>query len=161
MGSGKTTVGDALAKRIGWNFVDTDSVIEKKSGKPIYRIFSEDGEKFFRELEAEVVQESCVLDSTVISFGGGVLLDPVNNTMITENTNVVLLNVSIDNVISRTSLDPTRPLLEVETGLRRERITSLIAEREEQYKEAANIVIDTDVLSVEEIVSEIIRRMSI
>jgi shikimate kinase len=158
MGSGKTTVGEALAAAIGWNFIDTDSVIEKRTGKPIHRIFKEDGEEHFRDLEAEVVHEVCLLDSVVISFGGGVLIKPTNAAMITENTVVVLLKVSIDTVDSRTSSDHNRPLLELENTFRRERITSLLAEREKQYKEAADIVINTDVLSINEVVTEITGR---
>jgi shikimate kinase len=97
----------------------------------------------------------------VISFGGGVLLKPANAAMITENTVVVLLNVSIDTVESRTSSDHNRPLLEVENTFRGEKITSLLAEREKQYKEAADIEIDTDALSINEIVAEITGRIMI
>ena len=159
MGSGKTTVGEALAKAIGWNFIDTDSVIVERARKPIYQIFSEDGEKHFRGIESEVVQEVCELESTVISFGGGVLLDPQNTAMITKSTVIVLLQASIDSVLSRTSSDHTRPLLEVGSELRRERIMSLLSERAEQYRETADMEFDTDEMNVDEIISEITRRM--
>jgi shikimate kinase len=155
MGSGKTTVGEALANTMSWNFVDTDSLIEERTGKPIHRIFSEDGEKWFRALEAKVVHEVCKLECTVISFGGGVLLNPVSAAMITENTVVVLLSVSIDTVVSRTSSDHTRPLLEGEEDLRRERIMALFYQREEQYRKAADIVIDADSPNLDGIVAEI------
>jgi shikimate kinase len=161
MGSGKTTVGKALAGKINWNFVDTDSIIEERAGKPIHRIFSENSEKWFRELETEVVGEVCELESTVISFGGGVLLNPSNTKMITENTIVVLLSVSIDTVVARTSSNHTRPLLKMEGNLRRERIISLFYQREEQYWSVADIVLDTDNLSVDKIVVEISRRMKL
>lgn len=161
MGTGKTTIGKALSDATGREFVDTDSLIEKRAGKSIPRIFSEDGERFFRELESAVVREVCGLESVVISFGGGVLLDPSNTAIITENAKVVLLRSSVDTVISRTSSVNTRPLLNVNEEILEETVKALLGERETLYTDAMDLAIDTDSMSLDEAVDEIIRRLNL
>lgn len=161
MGTGKTTVGKALSDATGRDFIDTDSLIEKRAGKSIPRIFSEDGEKSFRELESKVVREVCGLESVIISFGGGVLLDPSNASEIAENTTVVLLRSSVDTVISRTSSHNTRPLLDATTQPLEERVKALLVDREMLYTDAMDLAVDTDSMSVGEVVAEIIRRLNL
>ncbi|MHA2065622.1 MAG: shikimate kinase [Candidatus Thorarchaeota archaeon] len=161
MGTGKTTIGKALASALERQFVDTDTIIEERVGKPISRIFSEDGETFFREMESEVVREVCKIKSSVISFGGGALLNSASSALVKENSAVVLLRSSVETIISRTSADTLRPLLNMKADDLERRVAFLLAEREAMYVDAMDIEIDTDALSVGEAVSEIIRRLKL
>ncbi|MFX0045893.1 MAG: shikimate kinase [Candidatus Hermodarchaeota archaeon] len=161
MGTGKTTIGKALAESLGWVFVDTDDIIEERAGKSISEIFSNDGEESFRRLEVEVVREVCNLESSVISFGGGALLDHSNLEMITRSTTVVLLRSSAETVISRSSSLNTRPLLNKSGSRLEDRVNLMMAERESSYSEAMEIEIDTDVLCIEEAVNGIIRGLGL
>ncbi|MFW9966655.1 MAG: shikimate kinase [Candidatus Thorarchaeota archaeon] len=161
MGTGKTTIGHALAISLNREFLDTDSLIEERVGKPITRIFSEDGEAAFRELEAEVVKAVYRNRPTVISLGGGALLNPSSSALVKDNSVVVLLSCSVETIISRTSSNKLRPLLNVGAEDIEQRVTTLLAEREVMYTAATDIEIDTDSLSVGEAVSEIIRRLDL
>lgn len=161
MGTGKTTIGHALAISLNREFLDTDSLIEERVGKPITRIFSEDGEAAFRELEAEVVKAVYRNRPTVISLGGGALLNPSSSALVKDNSVVVLLSCSVETIISRTSSNKMRPLLNVGAEDIEQRVTTLLAEREVMYTAATDIEIDTDSLSVGEAVSEIIRRLDL
>ena len=78
MASGKTSVGRALAERTGWTFVDADDVIVARAGKPIHRIFEEDGEPAFRELERRVIADLCAKERQIIASGGGAFVSPQN-----------------------------------------------------------------------------------
>ncbi|MHA1934672.1 MAG: shikimate kinase [Candidatus Thorarchaeota archaeon] len=161
MGTGKTSIGKALARSIRRQFEDTDGLVEKRSGKSIPQIFSEDGEDVFRDLESEVVREVCRLESAVISFGGGVVLQHSNVEMIKKNCIVVLLQASPETMVTRTSSENTRPLLFENENNLRDRISVLLAEREALYHDAMDVAIDTDSKSVDEIVSEIIGRLQL
>ncbi|MHA2142834.1 MAG: shikimate kinase [Candidatus Thorarchaeota archaeon] len=161
MGTGKTTIGRALASSLERKFVDTDPLIEKRVGKTISRIFLEDGEAFFRNLEAEVVKEVYKFRSSVVALGGGAILNPSSSALVKENSAVVLLRSSVETIISRTSSNRLRPLLNVSTENLEQRIATLLAEREVAYSDAKDIEIDTDKLSVGEAVSEIIRRLEL
>src|SRR3972149_1442556 len=77
-GTGKSQVGEAVARLLGWEFLDTDREIVRRVGKPIARIFEEEGEESFRRLEREVVQEACAGQRRVIATGGGAIMDPAN-----------------------------------------------------------------------------------
>ncbi|MFQ5834007.1 MAG: shikimate kinase [Candidatus Thorarchaeota archaeon] len=161
MGTGKTTIGRALASSLKREFVDTDSLIEERAGKPISRIFSEDGEGIFRKIEAEVVREVYRLKSSVISLGGGALLNPSSSALVKENSAVVLLTSSIETILSRTSSNAIRPLLNEKAEDLEQRVAALLAEREATYSDAMDIEIDTDALTVDEAVKEIIRRLNL
>ncbi|MHA1926882.1 MAG: shikimate kinase [Candidatus Thorarchaeota archaeon] len=161
MGTGKTTIGRALASSLNRRFVDTDPLIEKRVGKTISRIFSEDGEAFFRKVEVEIVREAYKLRSPVVALGGGAILNPSSSAIVKENSVVVLLRSSIETILSRTSSDRLRPLLDVRTEDLEQRVATLLAEREAAYSDAMDIEIDTDTLSVGEAVSEIIGRLEL
>jgi shikimate kinase len=161
MGTGKTTIGRALASSLNRKFADTDSIIEKRLRKSISRIFLDDGEAFFREVEAEVVSEVYKLRSSVVALGGGAILNPTSSALVKENSAVVLLRSSVETIISRTSANRLRPLLNVSSEDLDQRVASLLAKREAAYSNAMDIEIDTDSLSVGEAVSEIIRRLSL
>lgn len=161
MGTGKTTIGHALAISLNREFLDTDSLIEERVGKPITCIFSEDGEAAFRELEAEVVKSVYRNRPAVISLGGGALLNPSSSALVKDNSVVVLLRCSVETIISRTSSNKLRPLLNVGAEDVEQRVTTLLAERDVMYTAAMDIEIDTSSLSVGEAVSEIIRRLDL
>jgi shikimate kinase len=161
MATGKSTVGKRLATILGWEFLDTDSIIERAARKTVSEIILEDGESHFRTLESEAVKEVCNRRFAVISFGGGVILNLSNTALIKENTIVVLLRASIDTMVSRISQNEARPLLFGNSNDLRERIVSLYSARENLYVEAADIVIDTDEMSAKSTSAEIARRLGI
>ena len=145
MGSGKSTIGPALADHMQYDFVDTDALIESR-GKPIAMIFSEDGEERFRQMEHETLKDLCAQDrSMVISTGGGM---PVwhNGIDIMRNAGtVVYLEVPINQLVDRlSSSTATRPLLSDSDSLE-SRLSSLLQAREHIYKQADfSIVNDED-----------------
>jgi shikimate dehydrogenase len=113
MGCGKTTVGQALAKKMGYSFTDLDAVIEKREGKTISEIFSLNGEKSFRSLEKTALSEIQQSKNTVFACGGGAVLDPANRDTLSRNSLVIWLDASLETCIQR--IEPhSRPLLEKE-----------------------------------------------
>ncbi|MHA1936799.1 MAG: shikimate kinase [Candidatus Thorarchaeota archaeon] len=161
MGTGKTTIGRALAISLNRDFIDTDPLIEKRVGKSISRIFSEDGEAFFREVEAKIVKEVCGIRSSVVALGGGAILNPESSVLVKESSAVVLLRSSAETIITRTSSNKLRPLLNVSDEDLEQRVIVLLAKREAAYSNAMDIEIETDTMSVGEAVSEIIRRLEL
>lgn len=133
MGTGKSTVGRALAARLGWEFVDTDQVIEQRYG-PIATIFAEQGEGAFRRLERDVASELAERRRLVIATGGRMLVDAVNAQRLGETGDIVCLVASLDTILERVDADgagATRPLLQGDDV--RGRLTALLAERLEAY----------------------------
>ena len=110
MGTGKTTVGRLLAELLGYEFVDTDEVIEQRYG-PIETIFRERGESAFRTIEREVAAELAGADRRVISTGGGMMLDPVIAESLGAGARVFCLVASPDTIVARVLNGPDRPLL--------------------------------------------------
>ncbi|MGF1574103.1 MAG: shikimate kinase [Sumerlaeia bacterium] len=157
MGAGKTEVGELLAENLGYDFIDTDKLIEKRAKKKITAIFEEHGEDFFRDLESEVVQELSGTKNTVISVGGGACIRDVNRLVLSSLGHVVYLKATPRELYYRLKNDTTRPLLRVENP--QEAFRQLLAEREENY-EKANIVIDTEQLSVDEVVEKLIDHLA-
>jgi shikimate kinase len=141
MGTGKSTVGRILAELLGYEFVDTDDVIEARHG-PIETIFSERGEEAFRELEREVARELAERDRLVISTGGRLMLDPVNAATL-RRARVFCLTASPETIAARVLDGPPRPLLAGPSALAR--IRTLLAERAAGY--AAFEQIPTDSLA--------------
>ncbi|MGH2658553.1 MAG: shikimate kinase, partial [Actinomycetota bacterium] len=95
-GSGKSTVGPELARRLGVSFVELDSEIERAAGKSVSEIFAEDGEARFRELEASALTVVGARDPSVVSCGGGVVLEPANRVTLRATGDVVFLSVSLN-----------------------------------------------------------------
>jgi shikimate kinase len=158
MGTGKTTIGRALARVLRREFADTDALVETRAGKTIEQVFSEDGKEVFRSMESAVVREVCDHESCVISFGGGVVLSPSNVEIMKRNTTMVLLRASAEVIASRVSSERTRPLLRIDEGLV-EQIRDLLQMREVLYLRASDVMIDTDTMGVEDSVEEIRRRL--
>ncbi len=134
MGSGKSTVGRVLAEGSGRQFVDTDDLIVQESGLSVDEIFQQQGEATFRSRERAVARRLAGLPDLVIASGGGLMLDPVNATLLGQNNFVFCLVASPEEILARlTASDLSRPLL---SGLEPEvRIASLLAERAESYSQ--------------------------
>jgi len=111
MGSGKSSVGKELAKKLGFKFVDTDDMIEKTAGVSINEIFARHGEKYFREIEAKIIKDISKENSLVIATGGGAVLNPENIKNLRVNGVVVYLSVTPEQVYERVKNETHRPLL--------------------------------------------------
>lgn len=157
MGTGKTMAGMLLAKELGKSFVETDELIEKRSGKPIKRIFSEDGEFSFRRLERDVIKEVSSSKGLVISCGGGAVLDEANVDNLRKSSFVILLTAAPGAILDRTSRGDARPMLTDPDRLGN--IKRLLATRMRAYTSAADFSIDTTRSRVNEVVDEIIGRV--
>ena len=153
MGTGKTTVGRLLAERQTMEFVDMDCVIEERAGKPISRIFEEDGEPHFRELESQLARELAKRGGLVIAAGGGVVLKAENMKAFEESGRVVCLTASPETILKRVETDSGRPLLE--GGDKRRMIADKLNARKHLYDEMP-IRIDTTSLSPEAVVKQIV-----
>ncbi len=152
-GSGKSTVGKSLAKRLKCDFVDTDAVIEADSGKKISEIFIEDGEPFFRKLEESAVS-SCIQSAHgIVALGGGAVLSPLTQELLSPlRASVILLNVSISQAAPRVGFNRERPLLAVNP---RQQWQLLAEKRAPIYKSLAGFEISTDSMKPQEVAEEI------
>ena len=157
-GAGKTSVAKALSKRIGKRFVDTDALVEKKSGKKISEIFLEEGEPRFRELEREAVIEALSGDEEIIALGGGAILDESIRKEIATSGQVIFLDVSISNAAPRVGFNRERPLL---VGNPRAQWLSLMEKRRPLYEQLATTTISTDNKKPEDVVTEILEKVKI
>lgn len=150
MGTGKSTIGAQLAKAIDWTFIDSDKIVESRVGMPIARIFAEEGEERFREIEDEVVRESLGRSGVVLATGGGWPCRPGRMESIGEDTLAIWLKADPRRILARVKRGRVeRPLLKVEEPLRR--IRELLGEREPYYRRALWWV-DTGIRSPAEVV---------
>ncbi len=152
MGTGKSEVGRRLAQRLGRAFVDTDHLVEERAGKRVAAIFADDGETAFRALERDAVNEAARRTGTVISVGGGAVLDPANVAALREAGVLVHLTASPDVILARVGDPRSRPLLADDPH---GTVTRLLAERSPAYAAAADVTIDTSNRSAEEVVEDI------
>jgi shikimate kinase len=152
-GSGKSTVGPELARRLGVPFVELDAEIERVAGTTVREIFERDGEARFRELEAQALTDAAARDPSVVSCGGGVVLEPANRILLRATGEVVFLSVPIDVLHDRVRPAADRPLIRDPGDLDR-----LAREREPLYREFAAHVVDARG-SVEEVAAAIEREL--
>ncbi len=158
MGTGKTVVGEALARKLKMSFLEMDSLISAKAGKPIPEIFEQDGEIGFRELEIEVAKTVAREQRSVIACGGGVVLNWINIERLRESSVVVLLTSSPTETLKRVSKEVgQRPLLEGQDSLTR--IRELLKFRQPFYERAADITINTSRRSVASVVETIVAEL--
>jgi shikimate kinase len=159
MGAGKSTVGRILGEALGMEFLDTDQLVVERAGLPIPEIFSRFGEKYFRELEREVIDEIAGKRGLVVALGGGAPMDDENWRRLRGSGVTVYLRESPEVLAERLADDDTRPLLVGHSGeARKERIRSLLASREPRYLEA-DVVVECRGRRPEDIAAEIIRRL--
>jgi shikimate kinase len=157
MGAGKTAVGRRLAQMLGLEFVDSDDVIEERSGVDIPFIFEREGEAGFRERERRVIDDLTARPGIVLATGGGAAMDPASRACLRDRGFVVYLHTSVEHQLRRTRGGRPRPLLS--RGDPRETLARLLAIRDPQYREIAHLVIDTDGRKVPAVVDEIRARL--
>ncbi len=158
-GSGKSTVGRQLARRIGARFIDSDHVIEQRIGCSIREFFEREGEVPFRDLEQQVIDELTRAGPGVISTGGGSVLRPANRQALHERATVIYLHSSPDEVFKRLRHDQNRPLLQVADPLGR--LRELYQARDALYRETAHFVIETGRPSVPSLVNMILMQLEL
>lgn len=153
MGTGKTVVGKRLAKLLGWQFVDLDRLIEASAKKPVAKIFAEHGERVFRRLEKRMIHRVTRGREQVIATGGGAFVDAGNRRVLRAVGPVICLTAAPKAILQR--VGPTlanRPLLAGGPPL--VRIQTLLAQRASAYAKA-DLMIDTSLLTVDEVVDRI------
>lgn len=154
MGTGKSAVGRALAARLGRPFVDVDEVIEQEAGRPIRKMFAEQGEPAFRAAERAMIQRVTQRDGQVIAAGGGAVMDEANWSALTRRGWLVWLTAEPDIILQRIGDTASRPLLHGADP--KGRMAELLALRQATYAKA-DAVVDTSRRTVEQVVNEIIR----
>ena len=157
-GSGKSTVGAALAKVLALDFIDTDQLIEEREGKAITDIFVVDGEPHFRAVELETLKQVLTLNDVVISLGGGApISDQAQQLINSSESTVIFLDVSLATAAPRVGFNRDRPLL---LGNPRAQWQALSDKRRPIYEALADVSIKVDDMSVEAIISEIEKSLS-
>jgi len=158
MGTGKTAVAKALARRLNKEFIELDSLIEKKAGKSIPAIFQQDGEAAFRSLETEVTGQVAGRKNVVIAGGGGIILNKINIEYLKKECVIVYLTASPEVILKRTAgVKNKRPLLEVAD--KAQRIQELLKQRQPLYEQAADIKIDTSGLDINSVAKQVISEL--
>ena len=143
MGCGKSTVGRKLAGAFGYEFLDTDDLIEAQQGKKISDIFAEEGEEAFRQMETDLIKQlKEEAKKKVIATGGGMPMREENRKLLREVGTVVFLEAKIETILERLQNDTTRPLAAGDD--REKRLRPLYEKRSPIYKEAAEVVVDTE-----------------
>ena len=156
MGSGKSTIGALLAEALGVTARDTDTDVERLEGRAVSDIFVESGEEHFRALEKAAVADALATHGGVLSLGGGAVLDPDTRALLADHR-VVFLQVGLSEAVKRVGLGTGRPLL---LGNVRSRIKALLDERTPIYASVADVTVDTDQRTPEDIVDEIRKALS-
>jgi shikimate kinase len=152
MAVGKTAVGRRLAKRLGYEFVDTDRLIEQEAGSSVAEIFEKLGETEFRRLERALVGGLVLKTPTVVATGGGTFVDEENQRALKALGVVVCLVTSLETVLQRVGRNDSRPLAR---GDARPRLVELYEKRKPAYGRA-DVLVETDGLSVEQAVSRVL-----
>ena len=111
MGSGKSTVGKILAKKLNYNFIDVDKKIENVANKTIKNIFEEDGEVYFRDLEEKITIDTLKSKEAIVSLGGGAIINKKIRNSIKKNSYNIYLNVDVNILTKRLQFSKTRPLI--------------------------------------------------
>jgi shikimate kinase len=158
MGTGKTAVGQALAKRLNRQLIEVDSKIEQMAGKSISDIFKDSGEIYFRELEIGAIKQAAAGKKQVIACGGGVVLNTINIDRLRETGVIINLVASAQIILQRTAGNAgSRPLLDVQQPA--ERIRELLKFRKPFYDKAADLIINTSKLNIDTVADKIIDRL--
>lgn len=159
--SGKTTVGELLAERLGWGFLDSDDEIVRRAGRPIREIFEKEGEPVFRRIESEVIKDLCSRERLVLATGGGAVMDPSNVEAMRKDALVVHLDAGPEVLWERMKRDPAtfeqRPALTEEGGLAE--MQEIARRRAELYAKARHIALDSGRLGPDELAGRIVEEL--
>jgi shikimate kinase len=137
MGSGKTTIGQRLAKKLNLEFLDNDHKLEEQTGASVNLIFDLEGEQGFRKRETAMLEKLTARKNVLLATGGGAILDRKNHQLLRDSGLVIYLRTSVSQQIRRLSRDKTRPLLQ--SGDREEKLARLAKERNPLYEQLADI----------------------
>ena len=159
MGSGKTTIGRALAKKLNMRFLDADHEVEARTGVSIPVIFEIEGEASFRQREAETIRDLTAQHGVVLATGGGAVLNADSRALLRSRGTVIYLRASVSHILQRTSHDKNRPLLR--TGNPRRVLEELSAIRDPLYQEIAHLIIETGRPNVAQLVQSILLKLAI
>jgi shikimate kinase len=154
MGTGKSTVGRAVSQKLGFALLDSDHEIERLQNKTIPEIFAVDGEPAFRAMERDFIETGHPAARTVISCGGGLVVQPGMLARLKTKGVVVCLHASIETILARTARAHHRPLLVADNP--EERIRTLYAQREPIYKQSGTVIL-TDSRPLTDIVGHVVR----
>lgn len=158
-GSGKSTVGRHLSRRLNWPFFDSDAAIEQELGCPIRSYFEQHGEPAFREVERRVIERLLNAPLGVLATGGGAVLREENRQLLASRSSVVYLRSSPEELFRRLRHDTHRPLLQVADPLRR--LRELYRERDPLYRSVARFVIETGRPTVKMLVGMIMMQLEL
>ena len=154
MGTGKTTIGRAVAHRLQFQLLDSDHEIERQEGRSIPDIFATAGEAAFRELERRFIESGHPAARCVVACGGGLVVQPGMLTALQDRGVVICLHASLETILKRTALNKNRPLLHTDNPM--ERLRTLYAAREPVYKRAGAVIL-TDQRPAGDIVAHVLR----
>jgi len=158
-GSGKTTIGNFIAKKLDWQFIETDSLIEKNIGTKISKFVNQSGWIAFRTVESKFIDNVSNLDSVVISSGGGVVIKKENIRKLKKNGVLIWLTASNDTLYNRIKDDRNRPFL-TNARSRKEEIKKVFKVREKLYKGAADLVVSTETNTIEQALHDIYKYLN-
>ena len=154
MGAGKSTIGRQLAQQLNMDFIDSDAVIEERTGADISWIFDLEGEEGFRKREERIINELTQMQGIVLSTGGGAVLSKESRNYLSARGIVIYLETTVEKQFQRTQRDKKRPLLQTENP--RQTLEELAKIRNPLYEEIADIVLQTDEQSAKVVASNII-----
>ncbi len=158
MGSGKTTIGRALAKKLNMRFVDSDHEVEARTGVSIPVIFDIEGETSFRQREADVIRDLTSQQGIVLATGGGAVLNEQNRHYLRTRGTVIYLRASVAHILQRTSHDKNRPLLR--TVDPRKVLEELSAQRDPLYHQVAHVIVETGKPNVAHLIQTILVQLA-
>lgn len=158
-GSGKSTVGRQLARRLELPFFDSDQLIEQELGCSIRDFFEREGEDRFRDMEERTLDTLTQRDAGVLSTGGGAVLRPINRQRLHERGHVVYLRSSPEEVFRRLRHDASRPLLQVSDPMAR--LRELYTQRDPLYRETAHFVVETGRPTVPTLVNMVLMQLEL
>jgi shikimate kinase len=153
MGSGKSTIGPILANTLGWDFFDLDIIIEQKEGKKISRIFEENGEEYFRNLETEILKDLAARENVIVALGGGTITNQDNIDFLKKIGMIIYIKISAESAYKRLRFKRDRPILSRNGTVNLSKtefigkIAQLLSARN-RYYEQADIIIETDNLPI-------------
>jgi shikimate kinase len=157
MGVGKTTVGYKLANRLGFYFIDLDQEIEDREGESVSQIFAKKGEKYFREVEKNLIKEIVFRDEKIVlSLGGGAFMDDEVRKILKNNAKVIWLFASIDEILYRVGSKLNRPLL---NGKNKRKVLEELAKKRYPIYSEADFKFDTTNQNHESLIDKIIKEI--